>query len=137
MNELQTLRRMRESTPPPSDESLTALRHDLLRETRARAPRRGFRVPRPVWRLAVAGALAVSLLGAATIVQRGSDPTSPVAILERAAAAVESRGSGQLEPSRERPRDDQWVYQKIFWDAARSVGVMHYVPAGAPGELED
>lgn len=136
MNELQTLRNLRESTSS-SDESLAALRHDLLRETRAR---RGFRIPRPAWRLAVAGALAVSLLGAATIVQRGSEPASPVAFLEQAAAAVESRASGQLEPSRERPRNDQWIYQKTLWDStpASFVGMSRFFfPEDVPGEREE
>lgn len=139
MNELQNLRNLRESVPS-SDESLTALRHDLLREIRGRAPRRSFRIPRPAWRLAVAGALAVSLLAVGTIVQRGADSTSPVAILERAAAAVEIRGSGQLSNQPERPRDDQWIYQRTLWDLKRgsAYGMDRFLlPEGAPGELED
>jgi hypothetical protein len=134
MNELQTLRNLRESTSS-SDESLSALRHDLLREIRAPRGgfRRGFRVPRPAWRLAVTGALAVSLLGAATIVQRGAEPTSPVAFLEHAAAAVESQESGKPD----RPRDDQWVYQKTHWDVPSSGDVWPSLFYAAGGEREE
>ncbi len=139
MNELQTLRRMRESTPPPSDVSLSALRHDLLRETRARAPRRGFQLPRRpgAWPSRARSRSACS----------GRPPSSNAAKSPRRPSRSSSkrpRRSRAVDPAQletlERPRDNQWIYQKTLWDVtATSLAGMSqfFLPENVPGEQEE
>jgi hypothetical protein len=121
MNDLKLLKEMRRTTPTITPEAEQAVLHWLRREWAAEPVQDRWRprLPRLVWRGALAGALGLAIVAGLVVVENvdgphphgtGVLPSVQIAnaqdLGDRAARAVEH------QPYR-KPRPDQWIYLKI------------------------